>query len=98
MLHSSFNSQLNFFQKIKNFDYILIICILLLGLISCLSMYSTDQGQVLFHTKSHVLKFLIFFFDDDFVVIFEYKILALLGLFVLCYCFIFLILGFFVWH
>ena len=61
MLHSSFNSQLNFFQKIKNFDYILIICILLLGLISCLSMYSTDQGQVLFHTKSHVLKFLIFF-------------------------------------
>ena len=55
------NTQPTFFQKIKNFDYILIICILLLGLISALSMYSTDGGEILFHSKSHISKFLIFF-------------------------------------
>jgi len=61
MIHNSFNSQPTFFQKLKNFDYILLICILLLGLISALSMYSTDGGEILFHSKSHISKFLIFF-------------------------------------
>ena len=55
------NAQLTFFQKLRNFDYILLICILLLGLISAFSMYSTDGGEILFHSKSHILKFLIFF-------------------------------------
>ena len=61
MNQSSYYTQQTFFQKIKNFDYILIICILMLGLISAFSMYSTDGGQILFHTKSHIIKFLIFF-------------------------------------
>ena len=61
MQYSSFNNELTVFQKIKNFDYILLFCILLLGLISSLSMYSTDGGVVLFHTESHIIKFLIFF-------------------------------------
>jgi len=61
MQQSTFRTQETFFQKLKNFDYILIICILLLGFISAFSMYSTDGGQILFHTKSHILKFLIFF-------------------------------------
>ena len=61
MKNHSFNSQLTFFQKIRNFDYILLSCILLLGFISTLSMYSTDGGEILFHSKSHALKFLIFF-------------------------------------
>ncbi|NMN67632.1 cell elongation-specific peptidoglycan biosynthesis regulator RodA [Candidatus Pelagibacter ubique] len=61
MKNRSFNSQLTFFQKIRNFDYILLSCILLLGFISTLSMYSTDGGEILFHSKSHALKFLIFF-------------------------------------
>jgi rod shape determining protein RodA len=59
--HSSFNQELTLFQKIRSFDYTLLICILLLGLISGLSMYSTDGGQFLFHSKSHIFKFLIFF-------------------------------------
>jgi rod shape determining protein RodA len=59
--HSSFNQDLTLFQKIRSFDYTLLICILLLGLISGLSMYSTDGGQFLFHSKNHVFKFLIFF-------------------------------------
>jgi rod shape determining protein RodA len=61
MYFNSLNNQLTFYQKIMNFDYILLFCILLLGLISALSMYSTDGGEVLFHTKSHILKFLTFF-------------------------------------
>ena len=58
---SSFSNQFTIFQKIKNLDYILLICILLLGLISMLAMYSTDGGEILYHTQSHFLKFLIFF-------------------------------------
>jgi len=61
MLYSSFNNQLTFFQKIKNFDYTLLICIILLGIISSFSMYSTDGGEFLLHTKSHMSKFVIFF-------------------------------------
>ena len=40
-----------FFQKFKNFDYILLVCILLLGFISLATMYSTDGGKILFHTN-----------------------------------------------
>ena len=61
MMQNSFNTKLSFIQKIKRFDYLLLICILSLGLISTLSMYSTDGGEMLFHSKSHMTKFLIFF-------------------------------------
>ena len=61
MQYNYLNTQLSFFQKLKNFDYILMFCILLLGIISTLSMYSTDGGEILFHSKSHIYKFLIFF-------------------------------------
>ncbi len=53
-------SSFNFFQKFKNFDYILLFCILLLGFISLTTMYSTDGGEVLFHTKSHFTKLVVF--------------------------------------
>ncbi len=53
-------NQFNFFQKFRNLDYILLACILLLGFISLITMYSTEGGKVLFHTKSHFTK-LIFF-------------------------------------
>ena len=59
--HTRLNSnRLNLFQKIKDLDYILLFCILLLGLISLATMYSTDGGKVLFHTKSHFVKLIIF--------------------------------------
>ena len=58
---SSFSNEFTLFQKIKNLDYILLTCILLLGMISSLSMYSTDGGEILYHTQSHITKFLIFF-------------------------------------
>ena len=50
----------NFFSKLANFDYVLMACILLLGLISLATMYSTDGGKILFHTKSHFIKLIVF--------------------------------------
>ena len=73
MQYNSFNTQPTFFQKLKNFDYVLLICILLLGLISALSMYSTDGGEILFHSKSHISKFLIFFMMMIFMSFFNIK-------------------------
>jgi rod shape determining protein RodA len=61
MQYNLINSQISFFQKLINLDYILLTCILLLGFISAFSMYSTDGGEILFHTQSHIAKFLIFF-------------------------------------
>ena len=61
MRYDSLNTRLNIFQKLRNYDFILLFCILLLGLISAFTMYSTDGGEMSFYTKSHVFKFLIFF-------------------------------------
>ena len=49
-------NRFSLFQKFKNLDYILLFCILLLGSISLATMYSTDGGEVLFHTKSQICK------------------------------------------
>ena len=54
------NNSFGFFQKFRNFDYILLACILLLGFISLATMYSTDGGNILFHTKSHFVKLVVF--------------------------------------
>ena len=53
-------NRFNLFQKFRDFDYILLTCILLLGLISLMTMYSTDGGKILFHTKSHFTKLIVF--------------------------------------
>ena len=59
--HTRFTSnKFGFFQKFRNFDYILLVCILLLGFISLTTMYSTDGGKILFHTKSHFTKLIVF--------------------------------------
>ena len=50
----------SFFRKFQNIDYLLLTCIILLGFISLATMYSTDGGKVLFHTKSHFTKLIIF--------------------------------------
>ena len=61
--HSRLNNRnVNLFQKFKNFDYVLFICILILGSISLATMYSTDGGEILFHTKSHFVKLIVFTF------------------------------------
>ena len=61
-LHNRIKNNNIIFEKIKNFDFVLLFCILLLGFISLATMYSTDGGKILFHTKSHFSKFIIFIF------------------------------------
>jgi rod shape determining protein RodA len=92
MLHNSFNTPLTFFQKLKSFDYILLICILSLGLISAFSMYSTDGGEFLFHSKSHISKFLIFFIMMIFLSFFNIRFWHYSA-----YLFYFIILLFLIW-
>ena len=58
---SSYTEQFTFFQKVRSFDFILLFCILILGIISNFSMYSTDGGEFLYHTKSHFIRFIVFF-------------------------------------
>ena len=55
------NSELSFFQKIKELDFTLLFSIILLSIISLLVMYSTDGGEILYHTKSHFSKLIVFF-------------------------------------
>ena len=57
----TYSNELTFFQKFKSIDWILVLCILIIGFISFFSMYSTDGGEILFHTKNHVVRFMIFF-------------------------------------
>ena len=59
-LHRKLENKVNFFNKIRDLDFILLACLLLLGFISLATMYSTDGGEMLFHTKSHFFKFIIF--------------------------------------
>ena len=55
------NSELTFFQKVKNLDYILLFCLLILAILSSMMMYSTDGGEILYHTKNHFIKLIVFY-------------------------------------
>ena len=57
----SIQSSMNLRDKIMSMDYVLLLSILLLGIISMFAMYSTDGGKFDYHTKSHILRFGIFF-------------------------------------
>ena len=57
----SIQSTLGFRDKILSIDYVLVFSILVLGIISMFAMYSTDGGEFKYHTKSHILRFFIFF-------------------------------------
>ena len=59
--HDRLNSEITLLQKIKNLDYTLLISVTLLSVISVLVMYSTDGGEILFHTKNHFLKLAVYF-------------------------------------
>ena len=59
--HTRLNSDQNLFQKIKNLDYILLISLILLSILSFFVMYSTDGGELLAHSKNHLLKLSTFF-------------------------------------
>ena len=56
-----YSDQLTFFQKVRSFDIWLILSVLALGIIGTIAMYSSDGGQFSYHTKSHIIRFAIFF-------------------------------------
>ena len=57
----SIQSSLGLRDKILSLDFILIISILVLGIVSMFAMYSTDGGEFKYHTNSHILMFFVFF-------------------------------------
>ena len=89
---SSYSEKLTFFQKLRSFDYVLLLSILILGVISNLSMYSTDGGEFLYHTKSHLLRFVVFFTLMVFL-----SFLSLRFWHATAYLFYIIILGFLIW-
>ncbi len=57
----SIQSSLSFKDKLLSVDYILVLGILTLGIVSMFAMYSTDGGEFKYHTKSHIIRFSVFF-------------------------------------
>jgi len=85
-------NQLTFFQKVMSFDFVLLLCILIIGIISCYSMYSTDGGELLYHSKSHIIRFLAFFSMMIILSFFNIKFWHSTG-----YVFYFIVLGLLIW-
>ena len=57
----SIQSHLSLRDKIFSLDLILFFSIIFLGIISFFAMYSTDAGEFAYHTKSHIVRFFVFF-------------------------------------
>ena len=57
----SIQSHLSVKDKLFAMDFILLGCIISLGLFSFFAMYSTDGGESAYHTKSHIVRFVVFF-------------------------------------
>ena len=57
----SIQSSLSFREKLFSIDYVLVLSILILGIVSMFAMYSTAGGEFDYHTKSHIIRFTIFF-------------------------------------
>jgi len=60
-IQSSLSDKSTFFQKLRSLDFIMLLCILILGIVSSFAMYSTDGGELLYHSESHIIRFIIFF-------------------------------------
>ena len=88
----SYTDQITFFKKIRSIDYLLLFSILLIGIISSFSMYSTDGGELLYHSKSHILRFGIFFVLMIFLSFLNIKFWHSVG-----YIFYIIILGLLLW-
>ena len=70
----SIQSSLSFRDKIYSIDYILLVSILVLGVISMFAMYSTAGGTYDYHTKSHIVRFIVFFLLFFVISFFDLKI------------------------
>ena len=86
------NSELTFIQKVKKLDFVLLFSIIILSIISLVVMYSTDGGEILYHTKSHFIKLVTFFLLMLVISFFNIKILHLFS-----YIFYVLIIFLLIW-
>ncbi len=91
-IQSSLSEKSTFFQKLRSLDYIMLFCILILGIISSFAMYSTDGGQLLYHSESHIIRFTIFFIMMIFISFINIKSWHSVG-----YLFYLIVLGLLVW-
>lgn len=91
-IESSFSNQSTFFQKLRSFDYILFLLILVVGVISGFAMYSSDGGELDFHTINHLVRFSVFFVMMIFISFINIKIWHSVG-----YLFYIIVLGLLCW-
>jgi len=91
-IQSSLSDKSTFFQKLRSLDYIMLFCILILGIISSLAMYSTDGGELLYHSESHIIRFLVFFTMMIFISFINIKTWHTFG-----YLFYAIVLGLLIW-
>ena len=56
-----YRGNLSFKDKIFSLDFKLMFLILLLGIISFFTMYSSEQGKFGYYTLSHIYRFTAFF-------------------------------------
>jgi len=86
------HSELTFIQKVKKLDFVLLFNIVLLSAISLVVMYSTDGGEILYHTKSHFIKLVTFFLLMLVISFFNIKIWHIFS-----YIFYFIIILLLIW-
>ena len=60
-LQNSLSEKSTFFQKLRSLDYMMLLTILIIGIISSFAMYSTDGGELRYHSESHIIRFVVFF-------------------------------------
>ena len=91
-IQSSLSNQSTFFQKIRSIDYLLIFTVIAIGVISCFAMYSTDGGELNYHTKNHAIRLGLFFSLMMFISFINIKTWHSLG-----YLFYLVVLGLLIW-
>ena len=87
----SIQSSLSIKDKILSIDYVLVISILILGIVSMFAMYSTDGGEFKYHTKSHILRFSIFFLMFLFLSFVQIRFWHSTSYLIYVFCFILLV-------
>ncbi len=91
-IQSSLSDKSTFFQKLRSLDYIMLVTILIIGIISSFAMYSTDGGELRYHSESHIIRFVIFFTMMIFISFINIKTWHALG-----YLFYIIVLGLLIW-
>ena len=91
-IQSSLSDKITFFQKLRSLDFTMLIAIMILGIISSFAMYSTDGGQIRYHTESHIIRFIVFFVMMIFISFINIKTWHTFG-----YVFYITVLGLLIW-